>query len=302
MKKKSLVVVILLVATIFGWNLLQPNWFASAYGTDEFVTTWKTNNTGTSNSTSITIPTNTAEWTYLYNVDWECDGIFDDYNVEGNITHDYGSEGTYNVCIQGTFPQIYFNNAGDKLKLLDVKQWGSVGWKSMKNAFYGATNLTGTATDAPVWDPDVTEISFANAFRSAQKFNAPIGNWDTSKVTNMSSTFYFAKAFNQPIGSWVTDNVTNITSIFYYAEAFNQDINDWNVSNIKSMKDVFNSAIRFNKPLKKWDVSKVETMSGMFYNAKAFNQPIGNWDVRKVGNMYSMFGSANAFNQDIGSW
>lgn len=177
-----------------------------------------------------------------------------------------------------------------------------MGWKSMKNAFYGATNLTGTATDAPVWDPDVTEISFANAFRSAQKFNAPIGNWDTSKVTNMSSTFYFAKAFNQPIGSWVTDNVTNITSIFYYAEAFNQDINDWNVSNIKSMKDVFNSAIRFNKPLKKWDVSKVETMSGMFYNAKAFNQPIGNWDVRKVGNMYSMFGSANAFNQDIGSW
>jgi len=327
-KKIALTILITVLITLFSPILNSKiNFNTLAYNSDEFVTTWKTNNTGTSNSTSITIPTNTAEWTYLYDVDWTCDGTFDDFGITGNITHDYGTAGTYNVCIRGTFPQIYFNYSGDRLKILDVKQWGSVGWKSMKNAFYGAENLTGTATDAPVWDPTITEISFANAFRVAKKFDGAIGNWDTNKVTNMSSTFHYASVFNQPIGEWntskvktmysmfelarnfnqpigdwVTDSLVDMRSIFRSASAFNQDINDWNVSNIKSMENVFNAATRFNKPLDKWNMGNVESLSNMFASAQAFNQPIGSWDVRKVRDMMYMFSGATTFNQDIGSW
>jgi surface protein len=33
--------------------------------------------------------------------------------------------------------------------------------------------------------------------------------------------FYYAEKFNQPIGDWDTSNVTNMESMFQYAEKFN---------------------------------------------------------------------------------
>ena len=44
-------------------------------------------------------------------------------------------------------------------------------------------------------------------FCCAEKFNQPIGNWDTSKVITMESMFEDAKSFNQPIGNWDISNV-----------------------------------------------------------------------------------------------
>jgi len=102
-----------------GWrnvNVVRPS---------DFVTTWKTNNSGTSNTTSITIPTTGTG--YLYQVDWNNDGDFLDTDETtlntGNVTHSFGVAGTYTIRIRGSFPRIYFNNAGDKLKLLSVEQW-----------------------------------------------------------------------------------------------------------------------------------------------------------------------------------
>ena len=47
------------------------------------------------------------------------------------------------------FPRIYFNNGGDKDKLLTIEQWGTGHWTSMSSAFYGCSNLAGQASDAP---------------------------------------------------------------------------------------------------------------------------------------------------------
>jgi hypothetical protein len=49
-----------------------------------FITTWKTDNPGSSNSTSITISTTGTG--YNYDVDWNNDGTFDDLGVTGDIT------------------------------------------------------------------------------------------------------------------------------------------------------------------------------------------------------------------------
>ena len=124
-----------------------------------FVTTWKTDNPGTSSATSITIPTGSGY--FDYDVDWENDGIYDDLGVSGTITHDYGVAGTYTVAIRGTFPWIRFSEGGDKQKILDVVQWGDIEWASLREAFSGCTNLNVSATDAP----------------------------DLSRVTNLSGTF-----------------------------------------------------------------------------------------------------------------
>ena len=92
------------------------------FSTGDFVSTWKTDNPGTSNSTSISIPVQSA-LTYNYDVDWNNDGIFDQFGLTTGVTHDYGTAGTYTVRIRGDFPSIYFNNEGDKQKILSVSQW-----------------------------------------------------------------------------------------------------------------------------------------------------------------------------------
>ncbi len=76
----------LLTAGIALLPLLIPE-RAHAAMSDHFVTTWKTDNAGTSGSTSITIPTTGAG--YNYDVDWNNDGTFDEFGLTGSVTHDF---------------------------------------------------------------------------------------------------------------------------------------------------------------------------------------------------------------------
>ena len=68
-------------------SLLSFNTHAAL--TDHFVTTWKTDNPGSSNDTSITIFTNSS-YTYAYDVDWDNDGVFDNFLI-ATITDDNGN-------------------------------------------------------------------------------------------------------------------------------------------------------------------------------------------------------------------
>lgn len=163
----------------------------------QFITKWET----TTANESITIPTKSGE-TYNYDVDWG-DGNTTTGHT-GNATHTYATAGTYTVTITGTFPHIYFVGTGDKDKIKEVSQWGTNPWTSMANAFYGCTNLTVTATDAPNLT-NVTDMS--SMFFNATALNQDIGHWDTSTFTNMSTTFSYATAFNQDISSWDTSKV-----------------------------------------------------------------------------------------------
>ncbi len=116
---------LLLLIASSGW-LFGSNAFAQ----NEFITTWET----TSASESITIPTLGSE-TYSYDVDWG-DGSTSTGET-ANATHQYATAGTYTVKISGTFPRIYFNNSGDKLKIKTIEQWGTVAWTSMEKVFLG---------------------------------------------------------------------------------------------------------------------------------------------------------------------
>jgi surface protein len=295
--------------------------YSGPHGSNVFVMLVKTDNTGISSSSEFTIPTVGSG--YNYSVDCDNDGNFDVTGRTGSYTCSYGSNGTYSVVIAGTFPRIYFNDGGDKLKLLEVQQWGSNPWASMENSFLGAANFQITASDSPnlsnvtstramfanatsfnqdISDWDVSHVTNMNQmFLQATSFNQPLNSWDVSSVTTMGYVFQQATSFNQPLNSWDVSHVTNMEGMFAIASSFNQDISDWNVSNVTNMSGMLNSTISFNQPLNTWNVSNVTSMGNLFWSS-AFNQPLNNWNVSNVTNMYRTFGFGGAFNQDISNW
>jgi surface protein len=191
-----------------------------------FAFTAKTDNTGVSTSTQFKLPLTTSTGLNIV-VDWgdATTSTITSY-LDAAVTHTYASAGTYSISITGTLPGFKFNNAGDKLKILNISSWGVLDITTNR-AFTGCTNLTCSATDAPTIT--TTDLSFT--FADCTNFNGAIGNWDVSGVTNMEGMFANAPAFNQPL-NWDTSAVTNMFRMFRAASAFNQDISAWDVSQV----------------------------------------------------------------------
>ena len=126
--KQILFCILTTLAVVLSLMMTTP---VTAADSDDFVITVKTDNTGTSANDAFTIPTTGTG--YDYNVDCNDDGTDEATGVSGDYTCDYsalGGAGTYTIRIKdhagdGTgFPRIYFNNGGDKDKLLTIEQWG----------------------------------------------------------------------------------------------------------------------------------------------------------------------------------
>ena len=270
---------------------------AIAAPSDDFVTTWKTDNPGASSSTSITIPTNPA-YAYSYDVDWDNDGTFDQFGIAGDVTHDFGVSGTYTIRIQGSFPSIYFNASMDRQKILSIDQWGTIGWSSMYRSYNGCTFVQVSASDSP----DLSGVTSMEAmFEGAGSVNANLNSWNTTNVTNMNSLFATSN-FNGDISSWNTANVTNIGGMFATNPAFNQDLSGWDVSSATDASGMFSGATSFNQNIGGWNTGGLADTSGMFSFATNFNQDISGWDTSSVGDMTAMFAYATSFNQNIGGW
>jgi len=194
----------------------------------DFIITVKTDNAGTSLSDQFTIPTNGVG--YLYNVNWG-DGTTSD-NVTGDITHTFPSAGTYQVKISGKFKAIYFNEGGDKDKLVSIDQWGSIKWNSFDRAFYGCSNMDMKAVDTP----DLTQVSninymFGNCISLVG--NSSMSYWD---VSNVAQAVYFLRAaylFNINLNSWNVSGFVNISGMFYLCTGYNQPMNNWDVSAVQ---------------------------------------------------------------------
>ena len=304
---------------VHGWRFRNDEFDCTA---SYFKTTWTTSNFGVSENNQITIPTYPNE-IYNYTIDWG-DGSIDN-NITGNITHTYASEGTFQISIRGDFPGIYFNNSGDREKIISINNWGDIEWALMKGAFYGCSNLEILATDVPNFNQVSTlENMFTNCtalegtvymalwnlhnvknlshmFEGAINFNSSIENWNTGNVEDMTAMFNGASSFNQSIGIWDVGNVTSMQSMFQNASDFNGYINSWDVSKVNNMSSMFREASSYNTDIGSWKVDNVIRMDGMFAGALLFNQDLKQWNVGKVTDMNNMFANSD-FNKDIGNW
>jgi hypothetical protein len=124
-----------------------------------------------------------------------------------------------------------------------------------------------------------------------EHFNSlpPIGEWDVSKVTNMSRLFEGRTMEILDIHKWDVSNVTDMNHMFSDCENLRYiDVEEWPPSSVE------------------WDVSKVTDMSYMFNNCKSLlDVPyIGRWDVSNVEDMRFMFKGCTKMNShtDLRGW
>lgn len=293
------VIAAVLAVPIAGYALLRGDSTvkADAINTTDFVITVKTDNTGVSNPNQFTIPTNGSG--YNYTVDCDNDGVPELTGNTGTATCTYGAPGTHTIRIGGTFPRIYFNDGGDKLKILSVDQWGTGTWDSMVNAFYGAENMDVKATDTPKFATGVP-FDAQNMFRNNKSLvgSGANWNWNVSQLRFASSMFNGAEKFNQNIGGWNVSNVTRMGNMFAGNKEFNNggsdSIKNWDTSKVEFMDSVFAGATSFNQPIGSWNTSAVIGMKSMFAGATSFNQPLTNFNIaalRTTGSAY--VGAAN---------
>lgn len=261
-----------------------------------FVTTWFT---GASNQ--ITIPT--AGGGYNYDVSWSGPTSGTLTGRTGNTTiTGLTANATYTVTITGDFPQIYFNNGGDKLKIRSIEQWGDMEWRSMQVAFFGCTELVHNATDVPDFTT-ANLTSMREMFRDCDNLQGGnFNNWQVGTVTDFSRVFMGADSFNEPIDSWDVSQGVNFGRMFNNALSFNQPLNSWVTTNAESLQAMFLGARDFNQPLDNWDVSGVTDMASVFRDTQNFNQDLSTWDVSSVDQMNSMFSNATAFDQSLAAW
>jgi surface protein len=231
---------------------------------EEFVIQVDTTKAGSASNTFV-LPLDGSS-TYDFYINWgDCTDNVEHITTNTDVTHVYASSGVYTISIAGTFPSIYFNNSGDKLKLLDVSNWGSIVWGSMENAFYGCSNLVVSAADVA----------------------------NISNVTNMSSSFRNCELLSSipSINKWNFSNVTDLNRMFRVFGAvgiYNQDISGIDVSKVSDFSYMFDRQISFNQDLSSWNTQSAVNMEAMFLNASTFDQDISSWDITSLTNAKSM--------------
>jgi len=280
---------------------------------EDFIILINTNNTGVTNSSQILLP---IQGTSMV-IDWGDGSIqtVTQNNVPNNtiggsnVSHTYSTPGAYIVKISKQIVRIAFAGGGDRLKILEVMNWGDCVWSSFDSAFQGCTNLDVTATDSPTLTSVTTFLRMFQSCTLLTNSNGSIGNWNTSNVINMVQMFAVAVSFNQNIGSWNTGNVTNMSFMFLNARNFNNggnsSINNWNTSNVTSFESMFQST-PFNQPIGNWNLSSATRIDSMFTFNSSFNQDIGNWNTSNITNMIQAFYGAGSFNNggssSINNW
>jgi surface protein len=237
----------------------------NSFAQNPFITVWKTDNWGSSSNNRILIPTFGNG--YNFNIEWEdtsnvnINGSLSNLTNTNGLTVIFPSPGVYRVKISGDFPRIFFQNWGDREKIINIEQWGNIIWGNMENAFWGCSNLNVTATDVLTL-PSNCQAMFKSC--SSLVGNPSFNNWNTNNVTNMREMFSQASLFNQPIGNWNTQNATNMREMFFRATLFNQPINNWNTQNVTNMEGMFQNAASFNQDIGTWILNPNVVLNRIF--------------------------------------
>ena len=186
------------------------------------------------------------------------------YN-DASLTHTYATAGDHLIRIRGSFPNIHFNDTGDKLKVKSVENLGVVGWTRLTAAFRGCTNMT----------------SFT------------VGTTDTSSVTNMSSMFQSCSSLTSlDVSSFDTSSVATMSSMFRSLNNLTSlDVSSFDTSSVTDMSYMFRDSNNLTSlDVSNFNTSLVTNMSYMFRNSNSLTSlDVSNFDTTSATNMSNMF-------------
>lgn len=196
--------------------------------------------------------------------------------VTGNLTINFPDANTlYDISISGDFPRIYFNNGAERLKLIDIKQWGDIEWTSMDRAFYGCSNTTCTATDVP----------------------------NFSSVTNMERMFQDCSSLTTlGVSQWGVGSVSSMFAMFTRCSLLvTLDVSNWNVSSLTNAQSMFQECTSLTTlDVSNWDVGSLTNAVSMFRQCTSLTTlDVSQWDVSSLTNADRMFQLCSNFVSDI---
>jgi surface protein len=263
----------------------------------DFVSTWDTTQAGSASDT-VVLPL-LSGGTYSGSIDWG-DGSTSALSY-ANRTHTYASGGVKVITISGTIGGFQFNNGGDKAKITDISNWGTLDITTDRS-FYNCTNLDVSATDAPI----ISTTSLFICFRGCTSLTTPdFSKWDLSGVQNFSSMFQSCSNFNGNVSTWDVSSCSDFSAMFRSCSVFNSDITAWNMASATNVgaagvgSGMFESCLAFNQDISGWSFPSLTSLSRIFVSCTSFDQPIQNWDFSNIVNVGNMLNNADAFNQDI---
>lgn len=231
--------------------------FWDAQGTEDddvsFRTLWET----TADGESITWPCDQGNGytpTFDAVIDWG-DGTTNTtitaYNDSG-LTHTYATAGEYTVRITGTFPTLIFGGtAPSKDKIKKVLQLGNVGWKNLKRAFKGCSNLTDFVVGSTTMNLGGDGFSIQEFLRdcpSLVNVDFSSGNFNLNGVRNMNA--FLRCSASVPAGNSAlttvdvsyldTSNVLTFNSFFRDNDNIVDlpGIETWNISSLNSVNSL----------------------------------------------------------------
>ena len=236
----------------------------------------KTDNAGTSSSTSFTYPS-TSNGSYDAFYEWTATAgdrviAYDDTA----LTHDFGSTGSYEVTVHGEATGFRFNNGGDEAKMLDISQWGTFNFGNNNSVFFGCTNLTISASDAL----DMSGAKAANTwFRFFRNCEA------LTTVPNMTTIF------NGVAG------VSNTVEMFYRCSNYNQDNNGFDMSSVTSSLAMYLSTTAYDQNFAGWDITSMTNLNIFMNNTSIstanYDATLVAWEAQSVlDNVSPNFGSS----------
>ena len=228
---------------------------------DGFITKWRTWNNGSSNDDQIVIPAKSAG-TYNGTMHWG-DGTSDTITTWNDAawTHTYAIEGDYYPTFIGTFSGWQNFGSSDPDKLLDIIQWGGMGFGNYTYVFWNSNDLEViSAIDAPVLG------SNSNVLSSSEKVSKiSVVGWDFSSQTNLNN--FFAGNLNlveiTGLGDIDTSSVTIISSMLQNVSC-NPDIQSWDVTSLTTATNFMSgsdgmSRVKYDDTLIAWAAQAVNS-------------------------------------------
>ena len=209
----------------------------------------------------------------------------------GTVTKPYGSVGTFQVRVSGTFaPSITLLS---NQNIVSVENLGKLGWTSLSSMFLDCQNLvsfnagntdTSSVTNLVGMFTDCISLSTAN-----------VSTFDTSQVTNITQMFFNCFGLETLLlpDNFVTSNVTNINSIFNGCEFLTTlNLSNWDTSNVGYFSNAFNNCLRLETLLlpDNFVTSNAVQVPGMLRDCSSLQAlDVSTWDTSSVRSMAAIF-------------